>query len=690
MNKWILSALAAAVLAGCNSQPEPTETAQAPAVEQVAPEPVSGIAAANVDQAVRAQDDLFRHVNGTWLKTTEIPADKSNYGSFTKLADDAQAHLKEIIEASATATNAPGSEAQKVGDFYNSYMNEAKREELGMKPVEPYFADIDALKDKNALVAWFAKAQREGVNTPVAFFVNNDEKDASQYIGYFYQSGLGLPDRDYYDVKKKNDEKDQAIRAAYLKHIETMFKLANLKDPAASAKKVYALEEKLAMGQWTRVENRDPQKTYNKVETAKLNTLTGDVDWKGFVEGLGIGNQANVVVAQPSYVTTFGKVIKSASLDDWKLYAKWQVLSGAAPVLAKAFDDENFNFYSKTLRGTQEQQPRWKRAVQTIDGAIGEAVGKIYVEKHFPPAAKAKMEKLVQNLLTAYGQSIDGLEWMSADTKKAAHEKLAKFTYKIGYTDKWRDYSALEIKSDDLVGNIVRATAFEFNRNLDKLGKPIDRTEWLMTPQTVNAYYNPVMNEIVFPAAILQPPFFDMNADDAVNYGGIGAVIGHEIGHGFDDQGSQYDGDGNLKNWWTEQDLKEFKVRTGKLVAQYNAFEPLPGKHVNGELTLGENIGDLGGLTIAQKAWELSLNGQPAKVIDGFTGEQRFFMGWAQVWARKYRDEELSQRLVTDPHSPSEFRCNGIVRNLPAFYAAFDVKEGDKLYLKPEERVKIW
>ena len=690
MKKWIVSALALAVLAGCNSEPETTATTDAPTAAAVAAAPTSGITLNHFDQAVRAQDDLYRHVNGSWLKTTEIPADKSNYGSFTKLADDAQAQLKTIIETAAASQNAPGSEAQKVGDFYNSYMNEAKREELGLKPVEPYFAEIDALKDKSALAAWFGKAQRDGVSTPIAMFINNDEKDTSQYISYFYQSGLGLPDRDFYDAKKKSDEKSQAIRAAYLKHIETMFALAGQKDPAAVATRIYALEEKIAMGQWDRVSNRDPQKTYNKVETGKLNTLTAHFDWSAFVNGLGLANASHVVVAQPTYLTALGDVIKSGSMEDWKLYAKWRVLSGAAPVLAKAFDDENFNFYSKTLRGVQEQQPRWKRAVQTIDGAIGEAVGKIYVEKHFPPEAKAKMEKLVQNLLVAFGQGIDGLEWMSADTKKAAHEKLGKFTYKIGYPDKWRDYSALNISADDLVGNIVRATQFEYDRNLNKLGKPIDRSEWFMTPQTVNAYYNPPMNEIVFPAAILQPPFFDMNADDAVNYGGIGAVIGHEIGHGFDDQGSQYDGDGNLRNWWTEQDLAEFKARTGKLVAQYNGFEPLPGKHVNGELTLGENIGDLGGLTIAYKAYQLSLAGQPAPVLDNQSGDQRFFMGWAQVWARKYRDEELNQRLVTDPHSPSEYRCNGIVRNMPEFYAAFDVKEGDALFLKPEERVKIW
>jgi putative endopeptidase len=397
-----------------------------------------------------------------------------------------------------------------------------------------------------------------------------------------------------------------------------------------------------------------------------------------------------VVVSQPTYVTSFGEILKNTPLEDWKLYAKWQVLSGAAPYLSKKFDDENFNFFSKTLKGIQEQEPRWKRAVQNIDGLMGEAVGKIYVQKYFPAEDKTRMEKLVRNLLAAYDQSIQTLDWMSPETKKAAKEKLAKFTYKIGYPDKWRDYSALQINAEDLVGNVIHAVEFEYNRDLNKLGKPIDRTEWGMTPQTINAYYNPVMNEIVFPAAILQQPFFNKTADDAVNYGAIGAVIGHEIGHGFDDKGSQYDGDGNLRNWWTDQDRKEFDARTGKLVAQYDAFSPVAGEHVNGKLTLGENIGDLGGLSISYKAYKISLNGKEGSSLDGYTADQRFFMGWAQIWARLYREEDLRQRLVTDPHSPNEYRCNGVIRNVPEFYKSFDVKEGDKLYLKPEERVKIW
>jgi putative endopeptidase len=647
----------------------------------------SGLNMKNIDTSIRPQDDLYRYVNNGWLKSTTIPADKSNYGTFTMLFDQSLDRLKIIVDEASKSNAEKGTETQKVGDFYKSYLDEAKVEALGMKAIESYLKEVDAIQDREALAKWFAHAQHLGIPGPIRFFVNQDQKNATQYIGYFYQSGLGLPDRDYYF---KDDDKSKEFRTAYVKHIETMFGYAGFPDPAGSAKKIYALEEQLAKGQWTRVENRDPQKTYNKVEAGNLKTLTPEFDWNDFVSGLGIAKQPAVIVSQPTYISAYGEALKSVPLDDWKLYAKWHVLSSAAPYLSKQFEQENFNFYSKTLKGTQEQEPRWKRAVEDIDQLMGEAVGKIYVQKYFPPEDKARMEQLVRNLLAAYDHSIQGLDWMSPETKKAAKEKLSKFTYKIGYPDKWRDYSSLQITADDLVGNVIRAVEFEYNRDLDKLGKPIDRTEWGMTPQTVNAYYNPVMNEIVFPAAILQPPFFNKNADDAVNYGGIGAVIGHEIGHGFDDRGSQYDGDGNLHNWWTDQDRNEFEARTGKLVQQYEAFSPVPGEHINGKLTLGENIGDLGGVSIAYQAYKISLNGKDAPVIDGLTGDQRFFMGWAQVWARLYREEELRQRLITDPHSPSEFRCNGVVRNVPEFYTAFDVKEGDKLYLKPEDRVKIW
>lgn len=647
----------------------------------------SGLAVNNIDTSVRPQDDFYRFVNNGWLKSTPIPADKSNYGAFTRLFDQSLDRLKSIMEESAAAKAAPGSETQKVGDFYKSYIDTERLETLGLTPTESAFKEVDAITSKAALARWFARSQRLGAGSPLLFSVNQDQKDPTHYIGYLTQGGLGLPDRDYYF---KDDEPGKAIRAAYLKHIETMFTYAGFADPASSAQKIYALEEKLAKGQWTQVENRDPQKTYNKVETAKLSTLTSDYEWKDFMNGLGIAGQSAVIVQQPTYITAFGEAMKSGSLDDWKLYAKWRVLTSAASYLSKKFDDENFNFNRKTLTGAQQPEPRWKRAAQDMDGLMGEAVGKIYVQKYFPPEAKARMEKLVQNLLAAYAQSIRNLDWMTPETIQAAETKLSKFTYKIGYPDHWRDYSDLQIKPDDLLGNIQRAVEFEYNRNLNKLGKPIDRSEWGMTPQTINAYYNPVMNEVVFPAAILQPPFFDMNSDDAVNYGAIGAGIGHEIGHGFDDSGSQFDGDGDLRNWWTDKDRKEFDARTGKLVDQYNSFEPLPGEHVNGKLTLGENIGDLGGLSIAYKAYKLSLNGKEGPVLDGYTADQRFFMGWARIWARLYRDEDLRRRLVTDPHSLSEYRCNGVVRNIPAFYTAFGVKEGDKLFLKPEDRVKIW
>lgn len=647
----------------------------------------SGLAVNYIDTSVRPQDDLYRFVNNGWLKSTPIPADKSAYGTFTMLFDQSLDRLKTIMDESAAAKGAPGSETQKVGDFYKSYLDTDRLETLGLVPVEGALKEVDGITSKAALARWFARSQRLGVGTPVAFSVNQDQKDPTQYIGYLSQGGLGLPDRDYYF---KDDDPSKAIRAAYLKHIETMFTYAGFADPASSAQKIYALEEKLAKGQWTRVENRDPQKTYNKVETAKLTALTSDYGWKDFMDGLGIAGQSAVIVQQPTYITVFGEAMKSASLDDWKLYAKWRVLTSAASYLSRKFDEEDFNFNRKTLTGAQEQEPRWKRAAQDMDNLMGEAVGKIYVQKYFPPEAKARMERLVQNLLAAYAQSIRTLDWMTPETIRAAETKLSKFTYKIGYPDRWRDYSALQIKPDDLLGNIQRAVEFEYNRNLNKLGKPIDRSEWGMTPQTVNAYYNPVLNEVVFPAAILQPPFFDMNGDDAVNYGAIGAGIGHEIGHGFDDSGSQYDGDGDLRNWWTDKDRQEFEARTGKLVDQYNAFEPLPGEHVNGKLTLGENIGDLGGLSIAYKAYKLSLNGKEGPVLDGYTADQRFFMGWARIWARLYRDEDLRRRLVTDPHSLSEYRCNGVVRNIPQFYTAFGVKEGDKLFLKPDDRVKIW
>ena len=677
-------------LVGCDKAPTAPETAKPEAQATAAPVAalVSGVDKENFDPAVKHSENFFYSVNGTWLNKTEIPADKSNYGSFTKLADDAQVALRTIIETAAAKPNkTPGTDEQKLGDFYTSYMNEAGIEALGKTPIEADLAAIAAIADTNQLAAAFADFQRMGAAIPLGWYVNNDEKNSTQYAVYLGQSGLGLPDRDYY---LKDDEKFKTIRAAYVSYIKDMLTLSGVADAEKAAERILALETKLATAQWSRVENRDADKTYNKFAKADLTKTLSGFPWETFAKAAKLDGVNDIIVQQPSYMEAFGKIYAETDLQSWKDYLALRLVSEFSGKLSKAFVDRQFDFYGKVLSGTLEQQPRWKKAVNASDEVLGEVAGKLYVAEHFKPEAKARMEVLVKNVIQAYHDSIDTLEWMTPETKKAAHEKLNKFTPKIGYPDKWKDYSNLSIKADDLVGNYKTATAFAYSEMLNKLGKPIDRTEWFMTPQTVNAYYNPTNNEIVFPAAILQPPFFNMEADDAVNYGGIGAVIGHELGHGFDDQGAKYDGDGNLRNWWTDADKAEFEKRGKQLVAQYAKYEPLPGAHVNGELTLGENIGDLGGLTVALRAYKLSLDGKAASVIDGFTGEQRFFISWSQVWRRKYREEELRNRLMTDSHSPSEYRAIGIVSNIPEFYTAFDVKEGDKMYIAPENRVKIW
>jgi putative endopeptidase len=647
----------------------------------------SGIDVQYMDRNVRPQDDLYRYANGGWLATTEIPADKPRYGAFTKLRDDSEARLRAIIEESAAAKDrAPGSDEQRVGDLYASFMDEARAEALGLKPLEAEFARIAAVKSKKEVPALMAHLMRINSRTPINGYVNQDAKDPDQYIVYLLQSGLGLPDRDYYLL---DDAKFKQMREAYRAHVEKMLAMAGDRNAAASAREILALETALAKAHWTRVDSRDDDKTYNKYELAKINALTPGFDFVAFLDGIGVKSGA-VIVSQPSAFAGFARELQARPLSTWKTYFRWHLLRSAAPYLSAAYVDENFAFYGKTLRGVQENRPRWKRAVEAVEGSLGESLGKIYVQRHFPPEAKARMDELVANLIKAYEQSIRELDWMSDATKTQALAKLAKFTPKIGYPNKWRDYSALVIRSDDLVGNLMRSAQFEHDYHLAKLGKPINRDEWFLTPQTVNAYYNPGMNEIVFPAAILQPPFFNLAADDAVNYGGIGTVIGHEIGHGFDDQGSKYDGDGRLQSWWTKEDRAQFEERTRTLIGQYDRYEPLPGHTVNGALTIGENIGDLGGASIAYKAWKLSLKGKPAAVIDGFTGDQRFFIGFAQIWRDKMRDQAMLERLKTDPHSPAEYRCNGTVVNVPEFHAAFGTREGDRLYAPPASRVKIW
>ncbi|MGO4477796.1 M13 family metallopeptidase [Massilia sp. 2TAF26] len=682
MKRYLLSTLTLSMLAAFASAADNVHSAAAGTT--------SGIETQYIDQGVRVQDDFFGHLNGKWLQTTEIPSDRTSWGTFIKLRDDTQGQVRGIIEADQKKTGKKvGSDDQKIGDLYTSFMDEKKLEALGTKPLAGELQRIRALKDKKGIPALVAHLSQIGVANPYGVGVAQDAKESTKYATYIRQGGLGLPDRDYY--LKMDDKRMAGIKAKYEQHVANILSLAGDKDAAAKAKAIVAFETELAKVQWTRVELRDPNKSYNKMSVDELSKLAPGYDWKAALGAAGIGNKVDyVIVGQPSYITGFNEVLNKTDLATLQAYFQWQVLREFSPFLSKAFVDERFDFYGKTLSGVKEQEPRWKRGVGTVEGALGEAVGREYVAQYFPPERKARMEELVKNVLAAYKESIDKLDWMGPETKKEAQAKLAKFNPKIGYPNKWRDYSKLTIKKDDLVGNVMRTATFAYNRNINKLGKPIDREEWGMTPQTINAYYNSRLNEIVFPAAILQPPFFNMAADDAVNYGAIGAVIGHEIGHGFDDKGSQSDGDGNLRNWWTAEDQARFKAKTDMLVKQYNAFEPVPGYHVNGELTLGENIGDNSGLAIAYKAYKISLHGQPAPTIDGLTGDQRFFMGFGQVWRSKMRDEAQINQVKTDPHSPGQFRANGTLRNQAAFYEAFGVKEGDKMYLKPEDRVTIW
>ena len=664
--------------------------AAAPATAAKAPAAASGIATQYIEPGVRPQDDFFEHLNGKWLKSVEIPADKSTWGAFHQLRDDTLPQLRAIIEKAAMERSAAnGTEARKIGDFYASYMDEARLEQLGVKPLAGELGKIAAVKTKGELPAMFAHLGRIGVNVPFVFFIHQDAKDSTKYVADLYQAGLGMPDRDYY--LKLDDAKLADTRAKYQQHVEKMLALAGGKNAAKDAKAIVELETELAKVQWTKVENRDPIKTYNKVELDKLAAMAPGYDWQQWLKASGLQGKADyLIVSQPTYLKGFAEVLNRVPLETWKAYLQFQTVNGYANYLSKAFVDQRFAFNGTTLAGIPQLEPRWKRGVSTLESSLGDAVGKLYVAKHFPAERKAHMEVLVNNLLAAYKESIDTLDWMSPATKKEAQAKLAKFTPKIGYPNKWKDYAALTVNRDDLVGNVMRSREVEYNRELNKLGKPIDRDEWGMTPQTVNAYYNPELNEIVFPAAILQPPFFDANADDAVNYGGIGAVIGHEISHGFDDQGSQYDGDGNMRNWWTEEDGKRFGEKTKALIAQYAAFSPLEGYNVNGELTLGENIGDNSGLAIAYKAYKISLKGKPAPVIDGLTGDQRFYMGWGQVWRTKMREPAQIAQIKTDPHSPAQYRANGTLKNQPGFYEAFGVKAGDKMYLAPKDRVIIW
>ncbi|MPY23262.1 M13 family metallopeptidase [Shewanella sp. YLB-07] len=694
MKKVLVGGLCASLIVGlaaCNNKeaevkaPETSKTETATAVEKAL---TSGIDFANFDKSIRPQDDFYGYVNGTWLKTTEIPSDRTSTGAFYDLREKSRDDVKAIIEEVAAAPNlVAGSDEQKVADLYRSFMDTDTINQLGTTPIQAELDKIDALKTKSDLVSYFAHSQIIGSGTPLAFYIDVDAKDSSRYATHIWQYGLSLPEKDYYF---NDGERFVNIRKAFVEHIEKMFTIAGFKDPKASAEHVLALETAISNRHWDVVETRDSTKTYNLYQVKDLTTLAPDIDWTAYLTTLGVQDQEDIIINQPSFIEGFNDVLKANELSTWQTYMKWQLLTHFAGEMTGKLDHENFEFFSKTLNGQAEQQPRWKRGVSTVNNVLGEVVGKVYVKRHFAPAAKERMLVLVENLRGAYGTSIDDLEWMSAGTKVAAKDKLAKFDPKIGYPDRWEDYSKLTIKADDLIGNNIRANELSHEKELEKLAGPIRKWEWHMTPQTVNAYYNPTMNEIVFPAAILQPPFFNMQADDAVNYGGIGAVIGHEMGHGFDDQGAKFDGEGNMRDWWTEQDLSEFAARGKALVAQYNGYAVFDNLNVNGELTLGENIGDLSGVTIAYKAYKKSLNGKEAPVIDGLTGDERFFIGFTQIWRAKIKEESMRNRVATDPHSPAKFRSLGALSNMPQFYTTFDVKEGDAMYIAPEKRVKIW
>lgn len=687
------------ILAGCSPDSDapavqgtavPTAAAASQSLEASSPADILGIGIdlEGMDLDVLPNDDFYTYANGGWIENTAIPADRTRYGNFNILRDTSQAALRGIIEDAASAPGKiEGTDSQKVGDFYTSFMDTALINDRGAQPIEEQLKAVDQIENKQGVIAAFADFGRQGLQRPLSFFVNNDLKQTDQYALYLNQSGLGLPDRDDYFAE---DERAQKIRASYQTYIETMFKLAGFAEAEQRANTVLAIESALAEHHWTRVQNRDRNKTYNRLDAAELQRRLGEFDWKHFAEGLGLAGSGHIIVRQPSYLEGFARVFNEVGVDQWQDYLRYKLVSGYAPYLSQPFVDAEFEFYRRALRGAEAPQPRWKRAVNNIDNMIGELVGKVYVAEYFPPAAKARMDELVENLRAAMRDSILDAKWMDEETQAQALTKLEKFTAKIGYPDKWIDYTKLAISPSDLVGNVRRAQEFEFERNRAKLGGPIQRHEWFMTPQTVNAYYNPAMNEIVFPAAIMQPPFFDLEADDAANYGAIGTVIGHELGHGFDDQGRKTDGDGELRDWWTEASAAEYRQRADQLVRQYSAYQPLEGLPINGELTLGENIGDLGGVSIAFRAYQKSLGGEAAPVMEGFTGEQRFFIAFAQAFRGKYRADELARRIKTDPHSPGRYRVNGVVPNVNSFYEAFDVEPTQGMYRAPEDRVAIW
>jgi endothelin-converting enzyme/putative endopeptidase len=698
MNYKLSITLAALMgLYGCQQEADqtavstPAETSAAPQVAKVeipVAELTSGIDQSGFDESVRPQDDFFAYVNGTWVKNTEMPADKARWGTFDALDEQSQKDIRALVEEVSGAENVePGTPSQKIRDFYNVYMDAEAATTSGVEAIRGDLDTIAAIDSMDGVYSMFSTMGVYGVTTPIGLGIFSDMKNPDVNAIYVVQAGLTLPDRDYY---LQDGEQFVNGRQLYLKYVTDVFNLAGFENGADRAGRLLEFETKLAEVMWTKEENRDWSKRYNPMKIAELNDLAPQINWALGFETAQIPVDSQFLISQPSYFEAAGKILADTPIDTLKDYLSFQTISTFAPVLGDQFSELSFNFFRKGLSGVDEQEPRWKRAVDSINDNMGELLGQLYVEKHFQAESKARMDMMIQNLIKAYEVSIKDLDWMSAETKQQALDKLHKFTPKIGYPDKWIDYTKLEVVDGDLVANIKNGTRFAYNREIDKLDKPVDKTEWGMTPQTVNAYYNPVWNEIVFPASILQPPFFNVLADDAVNYGGIGAVIGHEVGHGFDDAGKRFDGDGILRDWWTAEDAEKFDQRKNALAAQYDSYDVIDGLTINGQFTSGENIGDLGGLSIAYLAYKMSLDGKEAPVIDGWTGDQRFFLGWAQVWRSKARPEETKRRLTVDPHSPPKFRANGAAVNVPAFYAAFDVKEGDGMYLPPEERVKIW
>lgn len=692
MKKTLIGGLCASTLIGITAcqttmekDPQQNKLATEIAVKESL---VSGVNIENFDKSIRPQDDFYHYVNGNWIKNNSIPDDRTRIGSFYDLRDQAKKDVKAIIDRVANKKDLEiGSDEQKIADLYHAFMDEEKLNALGISPLTEELAKIDDITNKSQLVSYFAHSQTIGASSPLAFYVSVDAKNSNNYATHIWQSGLGLPEKDYYFNQAPRFIK---IRQSYLVHIANMFTLAGFSEPQKSAQHIMSLESAIADVQWDVVETRNSSKRYNKYQVQRLRYLTPHIDWKQYLISIGASDQTYMIINQPSFVAGLGKLVADKSLTEWKTYLKWQLLTHYAPYLGKPFEKENFAFFNTILNGQQQQEPRWKRGVDSVNNMLGEIIGKQYVNEHFSPEAKERMSILVENLRSAYGVSIDNLEWMSAKTKIAAKEKLAKFTPKIGYPDRWKDYSQLIIKSDDLVGNAMRANQIFHQQDLNKLGGKIQKWEWFMTPQTVNAYFNPTMNEIVFPAAILQPPFFNMAADDAVNYGGIGAVIGHEMGHGFDDQGAKFDGDGNLVNWWTKEDLTAFQIKCAALIKQYDNYPVFDDLNINGKLTLGENIGDLAGVTIAYKAYKMSLNGKKAPVINGFTGDERFFIGFTQIWRVKTKEETLRNQVATSPHSPSQYRAIGPLSNMPEFYQTYRVQKGDAMFLPEKNRVKIW